>query len=59
MAAIEKGKRKRDVRRVLTSGNISKIEGKGPFGAWVPPVRAVAQNPKIGPLWTVTIDPLV
>jgi hypothetical protein len=59
MAATEKGKCKRDVRRVHTSGSISKIEGKGPFGAWVPPVRAIAQNPKIGPFWTVTIDPLV
>lgn len=59
MAATEKGKYKRDVRRVHTSGSISKIEGKGPFGAWVPPVRAIAQNPKIGPFWTVTIDPLV
>jgi hypothetical protein len=59
MAATEKGKCKRDVRRVHTSGRISKIEGKGPFGARVPPVRATAQNPKIGPSWTVTIDPLV
>ncbi|CAK9205602.1 unnamed protein product [Sphagnum jensenii] len=59
MAATEKGKCKRDVRRVHRSGSISKIEGKGPFGAWVPPVRAIAQNPKIGPFWTVTIDPLV
>jgi len=50
MAATEKGKCKRDVRRVHTSGRISKIEGKGPFGAWVPPVRAIAQNPKIGPI---------
>lgn len=59
MAATEKGKCKREVRRAHTSGRISKIEGKGPFGAWVPPVRAIAQNPKIGPFWTVTIDPLL
>jgi hypothetical protein len=59
MVATEKAKCKRDVRRVHRSGRISKIEGQGPFGAWVPPVRAIAQNPKKGPFWTVTIDPLV